>query len=145
MLEPARPVVYVDDSEDDRYLMSEAWAQAKARNPLVTLADGTEALAYLAEAEKPGGRRPGLAILDIKMPKMTGLEALERLRAAPKWKALPVVMLTASLDRGDVSRAFALGANGFLVKPSSMTELVELARALDTLWLKHGALPPELD
>jgi CheY-like chemotaxis protein len=147
VLEPGRTVLYADDSEDDRYLMAEAWTEAGIAHRLEAVEDGAALLRLLesrADCRVTKTPCPALALLDVKMPGLTGLETLERLRASPRWRALPALMLTSSLDPGDISRAYALGANGFLLKPSSLDDLVRLLRAFDALWLKASEFPVEL-
>lgn len=146
MLEPIRPVLYADDSIDDRFIMQEAWRESGIANPLELVEDGDAAIKFLERADRDLGRStppPGLIILDIKMPKLNGLEALERIRALPRWQAVPILMLSASLHPGDIGRAYQLGANSFLLKPSSLDELVELVGAFKIFWLKYTEYPPQ--
>lgn len=148
MLAQIRPVLYADDSPDDRFLMKEAWKEAGVANPLETVDDGSAAIDYLQKAAEIGVRKaliPGMLLLDIKMALMSGLETLEKIRAIDRWKTLPVVMYSASMAPGDVTRAYALGANDFLVKPSSLEELVELVRSINVFWLKYSEFPPQLE
>lgn len=137
-------VLFVDDDPDDRFLFQQAWEQAGGGDPLLSLEGGQQALDYLEGAGECSDRarfpRPILVLLDIKMPGKSGLEVLARLRAAGS--PLPVIMLTASTSPRDVAEAFRLGANSFLVKPSSLGELVELLRALKGYWLRFNEFPP---
>ena len=146
MLPADRAVLYADDSADDRYLMLAACKQAKIEHRLAVVEDGAQALDYLAGAGPYADRGshplPGLVILDVKMPKVSGLEALQRLRAWPDWSAVPVLMLSASELARDVAEAYRLGADAYLLKPSSLAELVELAAAVKDFWLRFNQFPP---
>lgn len=143
MLPPAQGVLYADDSVDDRFLLKEAFAAAGIGGRLTELDDGAEVVSYLTRfGEHAGGAPPpGLVIVDLKMPRMTGIEVLRWIRASDAWRCLPVVLLTASNAPGDVETAYDLGANAFLVKPSSATELVDIARALERFWVRHVEFP----
>lgn len=141
----------VDDSEDDLYLFRAACQMAGLRNPLQEVHDGEDAVAYL-KGEPPFNNRalhplPMLMLLDLKMPRKDGFEVLEWLRKQPVLRRLPVFVLSASLRLEDAERAFDLGANGFLVKPSTLDELTEMVRTLGA-WLRFNHLPeicPEND
>jgi CheY-like chemotaxis protein len=140
MLSPDCHVLFADDSADDRCLMAHAWAEAACVHHLAFVEDGDEAIRYLSGAGKFADRGahplPGLAILDLKMPKKTGLEALQWIRASEEWRTLPVLLLTASLSPTDAERAYLAGANTYLVKPSTMRELISLAAAIRAYWLE---------
>lgn len=147
MLHPDCRVLFADDSADDRLLMSHAWKEAACSHGLILVEDGDEAIRYLAGdgpfADRAAHPLPGLAILDLKMPKKTGLEALRWIRASKEWRTLPVLLLTASLSPADAERAYLSGANTYLVKPSTMRELISLAGGIRTYWLEGFAqFPP---
>lgn len=145
MIPRGNAVLFADDSPDDRFLMEEAWKQAGIKSPLVFVEDGEQVIDYLsgrgAYADLSKHARPALAILDIKMPKRSGLEALEWIRRSPEWKALPVIMLTASVYPGDISTAYEIHANAFLSKPTTAQELIELLKAIDAFWLRFNEFP----
>ena len=127
-------ILLVDDSENDILLLRIAFAAAGIINPLQEARNGDEAVAYL-QGEKPFSNRkkfplPAIMLLDLNMPTRSGFEVLEWVRAQPGLKRLTVIILTASLRAEDVDRAFDLGANAFLVKPSSIEGLTAIARCL---------------
>ncbi|MBI3504194.1 MAG: response regulator [Proteobacteria bacterium] len=139
-------VLYADDDPDDRFLMGEAWKEVGCSQRMSVLKDGDQVIRYLeaAAAGANGEPRPGLAIMDIKMPRKTGIETLAWIRASSDWGTLPVLLLTASSDRGDIERAYKSGANAFLVKPSSVNELIELVGAIQGFWFRFAELPAHL-
>ena len=129
-----RTILLVDDSADDIFLVRTAFENAKVTNPIHEVHNGDEAIAYLKGEPPFDDRRkfplPALMLLDLNMPTRNGFEVLEWLRAQPGLKRLNVVILTASLREEDVDRAFDLGANSFLVKPSSIEGLTAIGRSL---------------
>ncbi|MFZ5481154.1 MAG: response regulator [Myxococcota bacterium] len=136
------PVLLVDDSPDDRFLAVTCWTRAAIPNPLVSLEDGQKAIDYLAGRGTAG--LPALVLLDLKMPVRNGFEVLAWMRARDACRRVPVIMMTASELPGDVEKAYDLGANSFVVKPSSIEDLVELFRALNAWWLRVNVFPPEV-
>lgn len=129
-----RTILLVDDSSDDIFLVRTAFENAKLINPIQEVHNGDEAIAWL-QGEPPFDDRstfplPDLMLLDLNMPKRNGFEVLEWLRSQPGLKRLTVIILSASLREEDVDRAFDLGANSFLVKPSSIEGLNSIARCL---------------
>jgi len=127
-------ILLVDDSENDISLLRISFDAAELKNPLHEVHNGDEAVAYL-QGESPFSDRhkfplPVLMLLDLNMPMRNGFEVLEWLRVQPGLKRLSVVILTASLREEDVDRAFDLGANAFLVKPSSIEALTAIGRCL---------------
>lgn len=142
MLSEKRSVLLVDDNPDDRHLFELAWRQAGIRNPLRTSPGGRDALDYLQAvgpyADRARHPLPGLVLLDIKMPDLTGLDVLERIRRDPAVGRIPVLMMTASTLPGDVEESYRRGANGYFVKPSSIQELVDLLNGLKMCWLRFN-------
>src|SRR5256714_10398929 len=118
---PTRMILLAEDLEDDILLIRRAFTAAKITTPLFVVRDGDEATAYLSGTGKYANRAefplPNLILLDLKMPRLDGFDFLEWLRQQPQLKAIPVIVLTSSEDIADVNRAYALGANSFLVKP----------------------------
>ena len=145
MLSPQKTVLFVDDNPDDRFLFERAWRGAGIGNPLRVLDDGRKALDYLFGSGEHGDRTrsplPGLVLLDIKMPGLSGFDVLGRVRQHEKLRCLPVLMLSASTAPKDVEEAYRLGANGFFVKPSSIQDLVELLTAVKRCWLQFNEYP----
>lgn len=137
-----REILFVDDDPDDRFLFRKAWIEAGIGNPLRTLDNGQEACDYLGGAGKYADRAsfplPALVLLDIKMSGRSGFEVLEWIRGRAPSKLLPVIMMTASTSPVDAAQAYRLGANSFVIKPSSVAELIELAAALKSWWLNFN-------
>lgn len=129
-----RTILLVDDSENDICLLRIAFGKAGITNPIQEVHNGDQAVAYL-QGNPPFDDRgkfplPALMLMDLNMPTRNGFEVLEWLRAQPGIKRINVVILTASLREEDVDRAFDLGANSFLVKPSSIEGLISMCRTL---------------
>lgn len=138
------PILYAEDSDNDVFLLQRAFVRAKVPHPLVTVRDGRAAIDYL-ESVAPGvaglrGTRPapGLVLLDVKMPHLSGLEVLRWIRARKAFADLPVLMLSSSPSEQDIAPAFAAGANGYLVKPTRPQELESLVAGLKAA-LQHAA------
>ena len=142
-----RTVLYVEDEENDVFIMRYAWKKAGLLNPLQVVGDGEEALAYLAGQGAYANRReyplPCLVLLDLKLPKLSGFEVLRWIRKQPAIHTLQVVVLSSSNQPLDVHTAHACGANAFLLKPPSANGLVEVAESLKEFWLTRAQIPPE--
>ena len=141
------PVLYVEDNADDVLLLRHAFKRADILDPVQFAQDGQEAIDYLAGAEKFSDRQkypmPRLVLLDLKLPKKTGIEVLQWIREQPALRKLPVIILSASAQKSDVARCYELGANAFLVKPSSIDTLGDMCRAIQHFWLSYNVFPPE--
>jgi|SRR5688572_27130713 len=138
------PILLVDDNESDIFLVRTAFKKAQVHNPLQEVHNGQEAISYLKGEGHYGDRNgfplPMVMLLDLNMPMKNGFDVLIWVRAQPGLRRLNVIILTASLRMEDVARAFDLGANSFLVKPSSIEELIVMIRALGD-WLKYNHFP----
>ncbi len=134
MTTPHIVVLYAEDSEDDAFLMRRAFTKAKFRGMLTVAANGLEALNYLVGNGQYADRKehplPSLILLDVKLPHMSGFEVLRWIRARNAFKITPVVMLTSSSQLVDVATAYENGADGYLVKPSSLDVFAELVADL---------------
>ncbi len=139
-----KPILYVEDEPDDIFFMRRAFEKAGIEQPLQTVPDGEQAIAYLAGRGQYSDRRlfplPGVVLLDLNMPHTTGFEVLKWIRATPAVCSLPVLVLTSSNHESDLQRASILGANGFLVKPSDPESLLEMLQAFKAYWLMHDRL-----
>ena len=140
-----KTILLVDDSENDIFLMRAAFKKAGINGPIQEVHNGEEAIAYL-KGEGPHSDRnkfplPIVMLLDLNMPKKNGFDVLAWLRKQPGLRRLTVVVLTASMRVEDVERAFDLGANSFLVKPSAMEDLIAMIRCLRD-WLQINQFPP---
>lgn len=132
------PILLVEDDPNDQILVRRAFKKAGITNPIRVVSDGDAAVAYLSGGEPYADREanplPALVMLDIKLPRRSGHEVLAWLRAREEVRRIPVVMLTSSADRGDVDRAYDLGANSYLMKPVVFDEFIEMARSLGMYW-----------
>ena len=132
-------ILLVEDNPDDEALTRRALQKHNLKNELVVAHDGQEALDYLFK----GGRLPQLILLDLKLPKIDGLEVLRRLRADERTKLLPVVILTSSNEERDLVSSYSLGANSYVRKPVDFNEFTEAARQLGLYWLLLNEPPPQ--
>ncbi len=137
-----RLILYAEDDTNDAFLLARAFEKVGIEWPLRVVSDGEEAIAYLS-GQRPFDDRtrhplPGLLLLDLKMPRKTGLEVLKWVRTTPHVCTLPVLMLTSSNQETDVHRAYLLGANGYLVKPNDPRELLSMVEAIRSFWLQRN-------
>lgn len=139
MSEPRPTVLYVDDEENDRFLLQLAFEQAEVGAPVQVAEDGVEALEYLLGTGRFTDRTaypvPTVVLLDFKLPRLSGLQVLERIRQEPALQGLPVILFSSSEQASDREQAKALGANDYIVKPTSMDGFVAFARQLHETWL----------
>jgi CheY-like chemotaxis protein len=148
----SRPIVVVDDNPDDLFFLKRCLAKANVTNPLAIATDGEEALALLAPFTSDDGvglaGLPLIVFLDLKLPRLPGFGVLEWMRAQPAFSALPVAVLSSSAEPRDISRAYALGAQTYLVKhptPQDMKVIMDsvagVACAADLTTLRLPGLP----
>ncbi|HLQ03016.1 MAG TPA: response regulator [Burkholderiales bacterium] len=139
-------ILLVEDNPYDVELTLRAFEQSNIMNELVVVRDGKEALDYLFGAGAHAGRdlsnAPEVVMLDLKLPKIDGLEVLRRMRADERTRRLPVVVLTSSNEEKDVVSSYNLGANSFVRKPVDFTQFTEAARQLGLYWLVLNEPPP---
>jgi two-component system response regulator len=128
-------ILIIDDSPDDVALTLRALKKNNITNAVDIAADGEEALRYLFPADDPPGPLPGLVLLDLNMPKVTGLEVLRSIRADVRTRYLPVVILTTSTEERDIVNTYDLGANSFVRKPVAFDEFLDAVRLLGMYWL----------
>jgi CheY-like chemotaxis protein len=140
-----RPVLIVEDDPVDQEMIELAFQRASVENPVVTVANGQEALTYLLAKEKYQWRResdlPAVIILDLDMPEMDGFEFLRRVKAEPTLRSIPVVVLTTSQFDGDLSQSYALGASSCLTKPGEFEQLVKIASDVSQYWCRLNRVP----
>jgi CheY-like chemotaxis protein len=137
-------ILLADDSENDLELTQRALAQNKLANEVVVVRDGAEALDLLYRKGQFIARPeidPIVCLLDIKMPKVTGLEVLAKIKSDPRLRAIPVVMLTSSNQGPDVEECYRLGANAYVVKPVDFVQFAEAIRAIGKFWAVVNELP----
>jgi two-component system response regulator len=134
-----RTILLVEDNPDDVELTRIAFKESRIANELVVAHDGEEALDYVFGTGKYAGRdakvRPSVILLDLKLPKVDGLEVLRRLRADERTRRIPVVVLTSSREQEDVVESYDLGANSYVRKPVDFTQFLEATKQLDLYWL----------
>ncbi|MDD2764798.1 MAG: response regulator [Opitutaceae bacterium] len=139
-------ILLVEDNPDDVKLTLRALKKSNIANAVVTAGDGAEALDYLFATGIHAGRdpraQPAVVLLDLKLPKIDGLEVLRRLRADPRTRRLPVVVLTSSREEQDVVASYDLGANSYIRKPVDFDQFIEAVRQLGLYWLLLNEPPP---
>ncbi|MDC4204248.1 MAG: response regulator [Candidatus Manganitrophus sp.] len=137
-------VLLVEDNADDEALTLRALRKNNIRNEVVVVHDGQEALDYLFGQGPYAGRGlPQIVLLDLKLPKINGLEVLQRLREDPRTCFLPVVILTSSKEEQDLIEAYRLGTNSYVQKPVDFREFTEAVRQLGLYWLILNEPPPK--
>ena len=144
---PVKRILMVEDSVNDIKLTTAALRSAGLANEIVVCRDGSEALDYLFRRGAHAGRTddtcPAVVLLDLKMPKVDGLEVLAQLRAAPEFKTLPIVMITSSAEEQDMVRSYNLGVNGYVVKPVTHDEFLAAVREVGLYWAVVNQPPPQ--
>ena len=142
-----KTVLVVEDNPDDQELIRMALEESHIANDLVVLSDGAQALDYLfgagAYAERDISDTPQVVMLDLKLPKVNGLEVLERLRADPRTALIPVVILTSSSEEEDILASYKLGANSYVRKPVDFNQFAEAIKQLGLYWLILNHKSPE--
>jgi two-component system response regulator len=141
-----RSILLVEDNADDEALTLRALNKNKVANEIVVVRDGAEALDYLFCRGAYGGRDPHdlpqITLLDLKLPKVDGLEVLKQVRANPTTKMLPIVILTSSNEEQDLVKAYTNGANSYVRKPVDFNEFVDAIGKLGLYWLILNEAPP---
>lgn len=130
-------IFVAEDDEDDQFLLRSAFASTGADCELRFFTNGEELIRQLAVTPE----RPTLVLLDLNMPVMDGFQTLIYLRNQEAYKALPVLMLTTSSQREDVTKAYSLGANSFITKPNQYDDLTHAVRQLQQFWLATASIP----
>jgi CheY-like chemotaxis protein len=135
-------VLLVEDDDGDALIIREAFEYYKIRNRLHVVTDGEAALRFLRRLEPyQEAPRPGLILLDVNLPRLSGLEVLSQLKADPDLLVLPVVMLTSSRAEEDILRSYALHANAYVSKPVDFEHFIEAIRQIDDFFLTLVRLP----
>jgi two-component system response regulator len=139
-----RMILLVEDNPDDEALTRRALVKNNIQNEVLVAHDGAEALDYLFGTGAHGGHAitPEVVLLDLKLPKIDGLEVLRRIRADERTRLLPVVILTSSREERDVISGYGLGANSYIRKPVDFGQFVEAVRQLGLYWLVLNEPPP---
>lgn len=139
-------ILLIEDNPDDEALTRRAFAKNNIRNELVVAHDGEEALQYLFGASPheygDANNMPQVVLLDLKLPRIGGLEVLKRIRAGERTKLLPVIILTTSREDTDILSGYDLGANSYVQKPVEFDQFVDAVRQLGLYWLGLNQPPP---
>ncbi len=138
-------ILLVEDNPDDVRLTRRALTKNNIANEMVVANDGVAAMDYLLNACAPGqgsNTLPAMILLDLKLPKMDGLEVLRRIRADERLKRLPTIILTSSKEERDIQKSYDLGANSYIRKPVDFDQFVEAVRQLERYWLLLNETPP---
>ena len=137
------PILLVEDNPDDAFFIQRAFHTAHIKHPLFTVGNGREAIDYLSGKEQFGDRAvyplPQLVLADLKMPQASGFDLVEWMRTMPHCKLIPIIILSSSALPSDVNRAYALGANAYMVKPADAESLRRLFQTIADFW---AATPP---
>jgi two-component system response regulator len=138
-------ILLVEDNRDDEELTLMAFEQSEIMNEVAVVRDGAEALDYLFKTGKYTNHAlsdlPAVILLDLKLPKISGLEVLKRIRADDETQFVPVVILTTSKEEEDIINSYKLGCNSYIRKPVNFTEFIEAARKLGLYWLGLNEVP----
>jgi CheY-like chemotaxis protein len=144
-MDELKQILLVEDCNEDIELTLSALEAHLPASKLIVARDGEEALDYLYRRGAFAGRPPGspvLVLLDLKMPKVDGLEVLRQMKSDPNLKTIPVVMLTSSREEQDLIRSYSLGANAYVVKPVSFEQFSDALRGLGSFWAIINEPPP---
>lgn len=137
-------ILLVEDNPGDVRLTREALKEAKVRNDLYVVEDGIEAIAFLRrEGKYKDSPKPDLILLDLNLPKKSGLEVLTEIKADDKLKRIPVVVLTVSKDEEDIVKSYNLHANCFITKPVDLNQFLSVVKSIEDFWLTVVKLPPD--
>jgi len=140
-----KPILLVEDSPRDIELAINALSQNNLANEVVVLRDGVEALDYLYRrgpfADRAVGN-PAVVMLDLKMPRVDGIEVLRQIKSDPQLKRIPVVVMTSSREEQDLATSYQLGANAYIVKPVNFRDFVEAVKLLGVFWAVINEPPP---
>ncbi len=137
-------ILMADDDPDDRLMLQEAFAEGQVRNPLYFVEDGQELLDYLHHRnghDAKSSPRPGVILLDLNMPRLSGTDALQSIKEDPQLRPIPIIILTTSRAEEDIVRSYYSGASGFIAKPVTLTEFIEVARSFRRYWIDIVEIP----
>jgi CheY-like chemotaxis protein len=140
MNDTLRPILIVEDRPNDLDLTKRAFARRRVLNPVQEARDGEEALAYF-ERWEAGEPLPVFILLDLKLPKVGGLEVLRQLKGHPSFASIPVIVLTTSAEDKDVKEAYRLGCNSYIVKPVEFNKFMEVALQVEIYWCALNKAP----
>ncbi len=141
-----KPVVILmaDDDEDDRMLTRDAFIENRLLNDLRFVRNGEELMDYLnhkGDFNHGNAPKPDLILLDLNMPRKDGREALKEIRMNPKFKRIPVIILTTSKSEDDITKSYELGVNSFITKPVTFGDMVRITKSIGNYWFEIVSLP----
>jgi len=144
MIAEVKRILIVDDSPKDVELTIAALGENNLANEVIVAEDGEEALDYLYKRGKFANNNgfPAVILLDIKMPKMNGIEVLKHIRNDPQFKLIPVIMVTSSREEKDLVESYKLGANSYVVKPVDIVQFIDAIKVLGQYWAIINQTPP---
>ena len=135
-------ILLVEDNPNDVEITVRALKKGQVRNELTVARDGQEALDILFGSGNGSVPRPGLILLDLNLPKVDGREVLEKIKADPKLRRIPVIVLTASTREKDIGRTYELGVNTFISKPVRFEDFIKVVTTIKEYWIIIATLPP---
>lgn len=141
-----KPILLAEDSFADAEMAIDALREANLANPIVHVEDGVETMEYLLREGRFADREmgdPSVLLLDIKMPRMDGLEVLQRVRSHDRLKHIPVVILSSSREESDLAKSWDLGVNAYVVKPVDINQFFEAVKTLGRFWAVFNQAPQE--
>lgn len=139
--EPAT-VLLVEDTDGDVRPVEEAFQQTESETTLHAVTTGADAMTFLTQQSPYGSApSPDLALLDLSLPEQTGHEVLESIRETPRFRCLPVIIMTSSETRADVAACYDAAANAYVTKPASLAGCISIVEAVEQFWLTHAELP----
>lgn len=137
-----RPLLVVEDNDMDLDFCLQAFAEHSVSNPILTCRDGEEALEFIdAHTTSDDPELPLLVLLDLRLPKVDGIDVLRHARQHPVWKQVPFIVLTTSRENSDVTRAYELGVNSYIVKPLDFNAFAEVIKSIKIFWLLTNEPP----
>ena len=137
-----RPILLVEDNPMDLDLTLQALEGNGVANPIVACRDGEEALEYMQQHRSPGDLQvPIVVLLDLRLPKVDGIEVLRQARSDPVWRQVPIVVMTTSRESRDIEAAYGLGVNSYIVKPVDFLTFTEVVKSIQVYWLLTNEPP----
>ena len=137
-----RPILLVEDNPMDLDLTLQALEGNGVANPIVACRDGEEALEYMQKHRSPGDLQvPIVVLLDLRLPKVDGIEVLRQARSDPVWRQVPIVVMTTSRESRDIEAAYGLGVNSYIVKPVDFLTFTEVVKSIKVYWLLTNEPP----
>ena len=139
---PLRPLLIVEDNDMDLDLCLQAFAEHAIANAILTCRDGEEAMQFIdAHTTSDDPQLPLLVLLDLRLPKVDGIDVLRHARQHPVWKQVPIIVVTTSRENADITRAYELGANSYIVKPVDFASFAEVMKNIKVFWLLTNEPP----